>query len=161
MALETTGDAWPSATRISGNTRANVKSIWFFSFDVQTRRAGVTSSARSSGSFVTTANPSGSSVGAISNLFAKDFRLSVAGKGKTRSMTIHVGSPIVFKHSYGSLLQTHIVVTASNDDGCRKGSKGTLLLSLRAMTPPHVAMRICGQTYLDGNGKVAARIETT
>jgi len=30
MALETTGDAWPSATRISGNTRTNVKSIWFF-----------------------------------------------------------------------------------------------------------------------------------
>jgi hypothetical protein len=30
MAPETTGDAWPSATRISGNTRANVKSVWFF-----------------------------------------------------------------------------------------------------------------------------------
>ena len=30
MALETTGDVWPSATRIAGNTRANVKSIWFF-----------------------------------------------------------------------------------------------------------------------------------
>jgi len=30
MALETTGDTWPSATRIAGNTRANVRSIWLF-----------------------------------------------------------------------------------------------------------------------------------
>jgi hypothetical protein len=139
----------------------DLKSIWFFTFDAQTTRGGVTSSGRSSGSFVTTANPSGSSVGEISNLFAKDFRLSVKSKGKTRSMTIHVGSPIVFQRSYGSLLRTHLVVTASNDDGCRKGSKGTLLLSLQSLTPPHVAVRICGQTYLDGKGRVGARIETT
>jgi hypothetical protein len=30
MALETTGDTWPSATRIAGNTRANLRSIWLF-----------------------------------------------------------------------------------------------------------------------------------
>ena len=30
MAIETTGDAFPAPTRIGGNTRANVKGLWFF-----------------------------------------------------------------------------------------------------------------------------------
>ena len=82
-------------------------------------------------------------------------------KGKTRSTDHPRRLADRLQRSYGSLLRTHVVVTASNDAGCRKGSKGTLLLSLQTMTPPHVAVRICGQTYLDGKGKVAARIETT
>ena len=33
-------------------------------------------------------------------------------KGKTRWLTIHVGAPIEFQHSYGSLLRTQLSVTA-------------------------------------------------
>jgi hypothetical protein len=137
----------------------DLKSIWSFSFDARTTSGGVTSSGRSSGSFVTTANTSESMVGAISNLFAADFPLVVRSKGKTRSLRIHVGAPIEFRHGYGSLLRTHLVVTASNDSGCRKGSTGTLLVSLQNLTPPRVAVRVCGHTYLDGAGRVTARIE--
>ena len=71
--------------KLAGNGGpVNLKSIWTFSFDVQTTSAGVTSSARSSGSFVTTAITSGSAVGTISNLVAKNFRLEVKSKGKHR-----------------------------------------------------------------------------
>jgi hypothetical protein len=137
----------------------NVKSIWTFSFDAQTTSAGVTSSGRSSGTFVTTARTSGDSVGTISNLFGADFRLRVTSKGTTRSLAIHVGAPIDFRHGYGLALRTHVVVTASNDPGCRKGSKGTLLVSLQSLTPPRVAVTVCGHTYLDGKGRVTARLE--
>ncbi len=138
----------------------SLKSIWTFSFDVQTTTAGVTSRARSSGSFVTTAITSGSAVGTISNLVARDFRLKATSNGTTRSMAIHVGAPIEFRHGYGSLLRAHLVVIASNDTGCRKGSTGTLLLSLQNLTPPRVMVKVCGQTYLDGKGSVTARIQT-
>jgi hypothetical protein len=138
----------------------NLKSIWSFSFDVQTTAAGLTSSASSSGSFDTTASTSGNTVGTIRNLGARDFRLRVTSKGTTRGMTIRVGAPIEFRHGYGTLLRTHVVVTASNDSGCRKGSTGTLLVSLQNLTPPRVALKVCGHTYLDGKGRVRAQIQT-
>jgi hypothetical protein len=146
--------------KLAGNGGpVDLKSIWTFSFDVQTASAGVTSSGRSSGSFVTTAS-SGSAVGAISNLAAANFRLSVTSKGTTRWLAIHVGAPIEFRHGYGSLLRTHLVVLASNDAGCRKGSTGTLLLSLQYLTPPRVVVQICGHRYLDGKGRVSAQMKT-
>jgi hypothetical protein len=138
----------------------SLKSIWTFSFDVQTTTAGVKSSARSSGSFVTTAITSGSAVGTISNLVARNFRLEVTSKGNVEWLAIHVGAPIEFRHGYGSLLRTHLVVTASNDAGCRTGSTGTLLVSLQSLTPPRVVVQICGHTYLDGKGQVRAQIQT-
>jgi hypothetical protein len=138
----------------------NVKSIWIFSFDVQTSRASVTSSATSNGSFITTAGPNGNTVGAISGLAAADFHLKVTSKGKTRWLAIHVGSPIEFRHGYGSLLRTHVEVTSSTDSQCRKGSPGTLLVSLEDLTPPRVALQVCGHTYLDGEGRIRARIAT-
>jgi hypothetical protein len=138
----------------------NLKSIWSFNFDVQTTSAGVTSSGRSSGSFVTTAGTSGSGVGTISDLAARDFRLKVTSKGKTQWLAIHVGAPIEFRHGYGALLRAHLVVIASNDTGCRQGSDGTLLLSLQKLTPPRVMVQVCGQTFLDGKGRVSARIQT-
>jgi hypothetical protein len=147
--------------KLAGNgAPVDLKSIWTFSFDVQATKAGVMSSARSSGSFVTTASPSGSGVGAISNLRATDFRLRMTSKGKTRSLTMHVGAPIAFNHGYGTLLRTQLVVVASNDAGCRKGSTGTLLVSLQSLTPPRVVVQVCGHTYLDGTGRVRARIQT-
>ena len=136
----------------------NLKAIWTFSFDAQTTSAGVTSSGRTSGSFVTTASTTGSTLGTISNLFAADFRLTLKSKDKTRSLGIHVGAPIQFRHGYGTLLRTRVVVTASRDSGCRKGATGTLLVSLQNLTPSRVALKICGHTYLDGKGRVTARI---
>ena len=137
----------------------NLKSIWTFSFDVQTTSAGVTSSARSSGSFDTTAT-SGSAVGTIGNLVAKNFRLEVKNNGNTTWLAIHVGAAIEFRHGYGSLLRAHLVVIGSNDAGCRKGSSGTLMVSIQNLTPPRVVLQVCGQTFLDGNGSVSARIQT-
>jgi hypothetical protein len=146
---------------LPGNSKpVDLKSIWSFSFDVQTTKAGVTSSGRGSGSFVTTASSSGSTVGKISNLFATNFRLSLTTKKKTRWLSIHVGTPIEFRHSYGSLLRIRLVVTASNEAGCRTGSTGTLLVSLQNLTPPLVRVRVCGHTYLDGKGQVRAKIQT-
>ena len=138
----------------------DLQSTWSFSFDVQTTTAGVTSSASTSGSFLTTASTSGSAVGTISNLGARDFRVRVTSKGKTRWLTIHVGAPIEFRHGYDSLLRTHVVVIASNEAGCGKGSTGTLLVSLQNLTPPRVAVQVCGQTYLDGKGRIRAQIQT-
>lgn len=137
----------------------DVKSIWTFSFVAQTTSGGVTSSGRSSGSFVTTADPSGSGAGTISNLFATNFRLGVTTKGNTRSLTIRVGAPIEFRHRYGSLLRAHVVVIASNDAGCRTGSTGTLLVSLQDLTPALVRVQVCGHSYLDGKGQVNVRIQ--
>lgn len=99
-------------------------------------------------------------MGTIRDLRATDFRLKLTGKGKTRWLTIHVGAPIEFQHSYGSLLRTQLSVTASNDAGCSTGSTGTLLLSLQQLTPPQVVVQICGHAYLDGKGAVSARIQT-
>ena len=138
----------------------NLKSIWTFSFDVQTTSAGVTSSARSSGSFDTTATTSGSAVGTIDNLVAKNFRLEVKSQGSTKLLAFHVAAAIEFRHGYGSFLRTHLVVIGSNDAGCRKGSTGTLLVSLQNLTPPRVVVQVCGHAYLDGKGRVGARIET-
>jgi hypothetical protein len=146
--------------KLAGNgAPVDLKSIWSFSFDVKTSRAGVTSSASSSGSFVTTAS-NGSAVGAISNLSGTDFRLKVTSKGTTRWLGIHVGEPIEFRHGYGTLLRTHVSVTGSTDPGCRKGSTGTLLISEQSLTPPRVALSVCGHTFLDGKGRVRANIET-
>jgi hypothetical protein len=145
---------------LAGNGKpVSLESIWTFNFDVQTTSAGVTSSANSSGSFVTTAS-TGTAVGAISKLVAKDFRLKVASKGKTEWLAIHVGAPIEFEHGYGSRLRTHVIVIASNDRACRKGSTGTLLVSLQSLTPPRVIVQVCGQTFLDGKGRVSAQIQT-
>jgi hypothetical protein len=137
----------------------NLKSIWTFSFNAQTKSAGVTSSAKSSGSFVTTAITSATAGGTISNLVAKNFHLEVTSKGSTTSIAIHVGSPIEFRHGYGSLLRANILVKASNDSGCRQGSTGTLLVSLQPLTAPRVAVHVCGRTFLDGEGSVSARID--
>jgi hypothetical protein len=138
-----------------------IKSIWTFSFDAHATNAGITSSAKDSGSFVTTASTSGSSVGTITNLVAKNFRLKVTSKGKSEFLAIHVGAPIQFQHGYGSLLRAQVVVTASNDTACRKGSSGTLLVSLQSLTPPRVAVNVCGQTFLDGKGgAVSAQIKS-
>jgi hypothetical protein len=146
--------------KLAGNGGpVDLKSIWTFSFDVQTTSAGVTSSAASSGSFVTTAG-SGGGAGTISRLLAENFRLKVTSAGKTRWLAMHVVAPIQFRHGYGSLLRTHLRVTASTDAGCRKGSTGTLTLSLQSLTPPHVSLQVCGHTYLDGKGSVRAQIKT-
>jgi hypothetical protein len=147
---------------LAGNGGAvDLKSIWSFSFDVQTTSGGVTSSGKSSGSFVTTASTDGSPVGKITNLFATDFRLKVTKKGTTHWLTIHVGSPIEFRHGYGSLLRTHLIVTASNDTNCRKGATGTLLVAHQDLSAPRVAVKVCGQTFLDGKGRVSTQIQTT
>jgi hypothetical protein len=143
-----------------GGKPVQLKAIWSFGFDVQTKKAGVTSSGQGSGSFVTTASPSGTTIGTISSLLATNFRLKLTSKGKTRSLTIRVGSPIAFQHSYGSLLRAHVVVAASNEPGCRTGSTGTLLVSLQSLTPPLVRVQVCGHSYLDGKGKVKAFIQT-
>jgi hypothetical protein len=146
---------------LAGNgAPVRLKSIWTFSFDVKTSSGGVTSSAKGTGSFLTTASTSGSSVGAISNVRAQDFRLKVTSKGKTRWLSIHVGDPIEFRHGYGFLLRTQLVVRGSTDAGCRKGSTGTLVVAVQSATPPRVALQVCGHTYLAGRGKVRAAIQT-
>lgn len=147
--------------KLAGNgAPVDLKSIWTFSFDAKTTSAGVTSSASDSGSFDTTANPYGGNVGAISNLVAADFRLTIKGKRKAESVGLRVGAPIEFRHSYGSLLRIQLRVTASNDASCRTGSAGTLLVSLQQLTPPQVVVQVCGHTYLHGTGSVRARIQT-
>ena len=146
--------------KLAGNgDPVGVKSLWTFNFDVTTKKAGVTSSATTRGSFVT-ASVSENTFGSIANLFAADFHLNVKSKGKTHSLGIRVGAPIAFSHGYGSNLRTHVLVTASNDPGCRKGSQGTLLVSSQNLTPPHVALRVCGQTYLDGKGAISVVMKT-
>ncbi len=147
--------------KLAGNGGpVSLTSLWTFSFDVQTTSAGVTSSASSSGSFETTADTAGSMVGTIRDLRATDFRLELASKGKKQSLALHVGAPIEFRHTYGSLLRAHIVVSSSSDTACREGSAGTLLVSLQNLSPPRVVVQICGHTYLDGKGTVRARIQT-
>jgi len=143
-----------------GGGPVEIKSIWTFSFDAQTSSKGVTSSGKTAGSFVTTPNASGGSVGTISNLFANDFRVRVRSHGATHSLSIHVAGPIAFRHGYGSTLKAHVVVLASTEPGCAKGATGTLMLSIQYLTPSRVAVTVCGQTYLDGKGEVTAQMKT-
>jgi hypothetical protein len=137
-----------------------VKAIWTFSFAASVSRVGVTSSASTSGTFVTSPSPNGTQIGAISNLRATDFRLTLTGHGGTRSLTIHIGAPLSFSHSYGSLLRTTIVVLGSSDPGCRTGTTGSLLVSAPYLATPSVRLSVCGQTYLDGKGSVSAQIKS-
>ena len=137
-----------------------IKSIWTFSFKANTTAGGITSTAGTTGSFVTTPNTSGTGAGVISNLFANDFRLKVTGGGEPRWLAIHVAGPIEFRHGYGSLLRAHLVVLASNDTRCGKGATGTLLLSLQYLTAPRVEVKVCGRTYLAGKGEVSAQMKT-
>jgi hypothetical protein len=147
--------------KLAGNgAPVGIQSLWRFLFKVKTTSGGVTSTAETSGSFATTANPSGGPGGAISNLRATDFRLELTGHGKARTMRIHVGAPIEFRHGHGATLMAHVVVTASTDSGCGKGSTGTLSLSVATLTPSRVALQVCGQTYLDGKGQVTASMQT-
>ena len=156
-------DAQPLAhdCKLQGNGKpVDLKSIWAFNFDVQATSHGVTSTGKTSGTFDTIAGNSGGSVGAISNLAANDFRLKATGAGKRLSIELHVGAAIDFRHDYGSLLRAHVVVRASNDSGCRKGATGTLVLSFPYLSPPRIALRLCGGTYLDGKGVVSAAMKT-
>jgi hypothetical protein len=142
-----------------GGGPVDLKSIWSFSFEAQTSSDGITSSGKTSGSFVTTANTSGGSIGTITNLFANNFRLRVTGKGTDGSIVLHVGDPIVFRHGYGALLRAHVAVLASNEKGCAKGSAGILLVSVQYLSAPRVAVTVCGRTYLDGKGQVSASMK--
>ena len=147
-------------TLAGGGGPVDIKSIWTWSFNAKTTAGGVTSTAGTTGSFVTTASPSGTGAGVISNLFADDFRLEVTGGGTPRWLAIHVAGPIEFRHGYGSLLRAHLVVLGSNDARCGKGAAGTLLLSLQYLTPPRVEVKLCGHTYLAGKGEVRALMKT-
>jgi hypothetical protein len=143
-----------------GGNPVDIKSIWTFSFDARTSSGGVTSSGKTSGSFVTTPDASGGPVGAITNLFADDFRLSGKGRGTTFSLELHVAAPIDFHHRYGSTLRAHVLVLASSEAGCRKGAAGTLVLSVQYLSAPQVAVKVCGHTYLAGKGQVSAQMKT-
>jgi hypothetical protein len=147
---------------LAGNGKpVNLSTIWTFGFDASTSSGGVIASGKTSGSFVTTASVETAAGGAISKLDAADFRLSLLSKGKKRWLTIHIGSPIDFRASYGYRLRAQIKVVGSNDGSCAKGSTGTLLLSLQQLTPPLVRLQVCGHTYLDGKGLVQAQMEST
>jgi hypothetical protein len=142
-----------------GGGPVDIESLWTFSFDAKTSSAGVTSSGKTTGSFITTADASGGSVGAISHLSASNFRLRLSGRLKG-SLELHVGDPIDFHHSYGSVLRARLRVLASTEKGCGKGASGTLLVSVQYLTPPSVAVQICGHSYLDGRGQVSAQLKT-
>lgn len=135
-----------------------VKSLWSFSFNAHVKSGGVTSSGSTSGSFVTSASPNGSTTGVISGLNAPNFRLRLTGGGSARWLAIHIGTPLSFSHSYGSVLRTQVVVLASSDSGCRAGSKGTLLLATPLLGLPTVKVSVCGHSYLEGKGSVRATI---
>jgi hypothetical protein len=143
-----------------GGGPVDIKSVWVFSFDAATSSGGVTSSGRTRGSFITTADASGGAVGTISNLAADDFRIRTRGNGQAGSLELHVGSPIAFRHGYGGVLRAHVLVLASNEPGCGKGATGTLVLTVQYLTPPSVAVQVCGHTYLDGKGQVSAQMKT-
>lgn len=143
-----------------GGKPTEIKSLWTFSFDVHSTSGGVTSTGSTSGSFSTAVGPDGTATGAISNLSAPDFQLRVTGGGKRDVLSIHVGTPIGFSHGYGAALRTQIVVTASNDAGCQKGSKGTLLVSVPYLSSPTVKLEVCGHSYLDGKGPITAFIKS-
>ena len=143
--------------KLAGNGGpTGVPSIWRFAFKATTNSAGVTSSAGTSGSFATTAGPSGS----ISNLRVADFILKETIKSQTRWLRIHVAAPIDFQQGYATTLRADVVVTSSTDAGCTKGMKGTLLLSVPTYGPSRVALRICGRTHLDGTGDVTVQMDT-
>ena len=145
---------------LAGNGHpTGVKSNWTFSFNARTTSGGVTSSGSTSGSFGTTVSPGGTTAGAISNLSASNFPLRVTGGGKPRVLSIHVGTPIAFSHGYGAMLQAHVVVFASNDAGCRKGSTGTLVVSVPYLGSPIIKLDVCGHSYLHGKGPVTAFIK--
>jgi hypothetical protein len=163
MANEMLAAAQPFAhgCKLAGNGGpVGIQSIWTFSFDAHTSGGGVTSSAKTTGSFVTTANTQGASVGTISNLHADNFRLKAASHGSRWSLALHVAAPIGFHHGYGSVLQARVVVLASNESGCSTGATGTLILSVQYLTAPRVAVTVCGRTYLDGKGQVSAQMKT-
>jgi hypothetical protein len=136
-----------------------IKSLWTFSFDAHSTSGGVASSGGTSGSFSTTVSPTGTTAGSIKNLSAASFQLRVSEHGKTHELSLQVGSPISFSHGYGATLRTQIVVFASNDSGCRTGSKGTLTVSTPYLSSPSVKLVVCGHSYLDGKGSVTAFIK--
>jgi len=146
--------------KLAGKGRpVDIESIWIFSFDIRTTSAGITSSGRSSGSFVARATTSGTGSLTVNSLHATDFRLSLRGKGKPRWLALHIRAPVEFRRGYGSILRTNVVVTGSTDGACRKGSTGTLLVSHPYLSSTRVVVRICGHTYLDGAGRVSARMQ--
>jgi hypothetical protein len=156
-------DAQPFAhnCKLEGNGKAvEVKALWTFSFDANTTTSGVTSTGGTTGSFITSGDTPTGGVGTIGNLQANDFRLRVTGKGGKGSLEIHVGEPIDFHHGYGATLRAHIVVLDSNEDGCSKGATGQLKLAVTLLTPPSVAVQVCGHTYLAGKGEVRAQMKT-
>jgi hypothetical protein len=147
--------------KLAGNGGAvDIKSIWTFSFDAQTKAAGVTTSGGTSGSFITTAEQSTAGVGTISNLQATDFSIKVSGKGRSGSLEVHIGRPIDFHHSYGSVLRAHVVVVASHEAGCAAGAAGTFKLTVQYLGRPSVSLRVCGRTFLAGQGRVIAQMKT-
>ncbi len=135
-----------------------VKSLWTFSFDAHVTSAGIASSADTTGSFTTSPTADGSSIGAIGDLNATDFRLRMSQGGHTSWISIHIAAPIGFEHSYGSELRARIVVLGSSEPGCRSGSTGTLFLATPLLAPPTVRITICGHSYLSGKGSVSATI---
>jgi hypothetical protein len=137
-----------------------IQSIWTFSFDAHTSSGGVTSVGGTRGSFITTANEPGASVGTISNLAANNFRLRATSHGRRWALALHVGAPIAFQHGYGAVLRAQVAVLASSESGCSKGATGTLMLSEQYLTPPRVAVTVCGHTYLDGKGQVSLQMKT-
>jgi hypothetical protein len=155
-------DAQPFAhnCKLAGNGKpTDVKALWTFSFDAQTTEAGVTSSGGTTGSFTTTPEDTGA-IGTIDHLQANDFRLKVSGKEAKGSLELHVGTAIDFHHGYGAVLRAHVIVLASNEDGCKKGATGQLKLSVQYLSSPSVAVQICGHTYLAGKGTVTAQMKT-
>ena len=146
--------------KLAGNGGAvGLTSDWVFSFAARTSSGGVTSSATTSGTFVTTAGTT-SSNGAISSLRASDFRLSVAGRGTRGWIGLHVGDALGFTHAYDSTLKAQVVVTGSSDPKCRRGSTGTLTVTVPSLGPAQLSLDVCGATYLAGKGRVVARIVT-
>ncbi len=155
-------DAQPLAhgCSLAGNGKpVALSAMWVFSFTATTSHGGLVSSAKTTGSFTTTPSSSGINVGAIENLSAESFVLSVVGKGTRTKTTIRVRSPIAFEHSYGSVLRLSVVVARSDGGACRAGSTGTLELAAPLLGPPSVKLVICGRTYLNGKGLVAVDIK--
>jgi hypothetical protein len=146
---------------LAGNGNpVQIKSLWTFSFSAHTTHAGVTSSGGTSGSFSTAVSSDGTTSGSLSNLSVPDFRLRVSGGGKSNVVSIHVASPIGFSHGYGAALRANVVVIASNDAGCQKGAKGTLLVATPYLSSPKVQLAVCGHSYLNGSGSVTAFIKS-
>jgi hypothetical protein len=146
---------------LAGNHKpVAIQGLWTFDFDVNATKTGVTSSARTNGSFITTATTNGNPTGTISNLTAANFRVRIRSHGKASAITLHVGAPIGFSHSYGSVLRAQVLVLGSTVPGCKPGTTGSLAISAPFMSTPAVALSVCGQTYLNGKGTVRASIKS-